>query len=126
MIIQSGFSRLIIAEHIVEANSDITEEEIIQLLFRQFQIKRDLSLIVRDLSQFFLNKSKEESLDSYKECYINLIADIMNVVHYIHYNLNINKAYRNNVLRFNQMKLLPSSDLIFTTDHDTIQADSNN
>lgn len=118
LIIQSGISPSVIRENIVEANSDITEEELLEFILLHLKAKKDMTSMLRALKQFIHNKSEYESLGCYKENYDEIFRQLVTLVFFIYENFNNYQAYVNKTLKFNKIKLLETTDILFTTDHE--------
>lgn len=114
MIIKSGVNTDVVRVSIVEANSDITEEQILEFVLLELRNRKSIFAVRDSLIKFIASKSKEESFDTYKDHYDAILKEYLIMLSFIFSNLNEYKIHRNNVLNVSALQMLPTSDLVFT------------
>lgn len=103
-----------IYEAIIESSSDLTEEDIVRIIFTILRYKKSRLICHKELAAFFMNKSKEESDHAYIEYYFVMLHLSMCCLNQLFDLFAQTGCYCGNMLAYNHILLLPSSDLILS------------
>ena len=89
-----------------------------EFILLHLKAKKDMTSMLKALKEFIHNKSEYESLGCYKENYDEIFRQLVTLVFFIYENFKNYQAYVNKTLKFNKIKLLETTDILFTTDHE--------
>lgn len=116
LIIPSGFDENAVHECVVESGTSLTSEKIFEELIELLKVKRTQKEYMGSIRDFILAKSQEESLDSYLEYYETIAELTLRAMCVIIYYLENNRFYERDRAKYKFFKLLPSSDLVISTE----------
>ncbi len=111
IILRSGINFNKIFECLIEANSDITEQELVEYALRI--IKNPDKNKTLDLMEFIRSKAGV-LFNSYQEFYLDIFLEMANFVSYVIEFFQHNNLYVENELKYNYITILPSTDVIFS------------
>lgn len=114
LLLKSELNLNLIHECLIEADSSLDEEQILNKVFDILRHQKDYISIFKEL-RLFLAESAGQEFDCYIDYYVVIYKQFCHFIDNLLIAFDNKKAYVDSKLIFKHMLVLPSSDIVFST-----------